>query len=45
MERFVELMVEPYREVWRDFHPVVGVQTTAGAAGGKVPPHPSLRSG
>ena len=26
MERFVELMVEPYREVWRDFHPVVGVQ-------------------
>jgi AraC-like DNA-binding protein len=27
MERFVELMVEPYREVWRDFHPVAGVQT------------------
>jgi AraC-like DNA-binding protein len=27
MERFVELMVEPYGEVWRGFHPVVGVQT------------------
>jgi AraC-like DNA-binding protein len=26
LERFVELMVEPYREVWRDFHPVAGVQ-------------------
>lgn len=21
-ERFVELMIEPYREVWRTFHPV-----------------------
>jgi AraC-like DNA-binding protein len=26
LERFVGLMVEPYREVWRDFHPVAGVQ-------------------
>jgi AraC-like DNA-binding protein len=26
LERFVELMVEPYREVWRSFHPVAGVQ-------------------
>ena len=28
LERFVELMMEPYREIWRDFHPVA-----AGAAG------------
>jgi AraC-like DNA-binding protein len=27
MERFVELMVEPYGEVWRGFQPVVGGQT------------------
>jgi AraC-like DNA-binding protein len=26
LERFVALMVEPYREAWRDFHPVAGVQ-------------------
>jgi len=26
LERFIELMVEPYRAVWRDFHPVAGVQ-------------------
>jgi hypothetical protein len=26
LERFVELMVVPYREIWRDFHPVAGVQ-------------------
>ena len=26
VERFVELMVEPYREVWREFHPLAGVQ-------------------
>src|SRR5215210_250448 len=26
LSRFLELMVEPYRMVWRDFHPVAGVQ-------------------
>jgi AraC-like DNA-binding protein len=26
LERFVELMVEPYREIWRNFHPMAGVQ-------------------
>jgi AraC-like DNA-binding protein len=26
LERFVELMIEPYREVWRRFHPVVVAQ-------------------
>ncbi|MDQ2673227.1 MAG: helix-turn-helix domain-containing protein [Chloroflexota bacterium] len=26
LERFIELMVEPYHDVWRDFHPVAGVQ-------------------
>jgi hypothetical protein len=26
LARFVVLMVEPYGEVWRDFHPVAGVQ-------------------
>ncbi len=26
LERFVELMIEPYREIWRDFHPMAGVQ-------------------
>jgi hypothetical protein len=24
--RFIAVMVEPYRAVWRDFHPVAGVQ-------------------
>lgn len=33
MERFVELMVEPYREVWRDFHPVAGVQAIGVGSG------------
>ena len=35
LERFVELMVEPYREVWREFHPVGGAagQRGGGAAG------------
>jgi AraC-like DNA-binding protein len=42
MERFVELMVEPYREVWRDFHPVAGVQTGGGA---KNVPHPERSEG
>jgi AraC-like DNA-binding protein len=32
LERFVELMVEPYRDEWRDFHPVAGVGPS-GAAG------------
>ena len=36
LERFVELMVEPYREVWRDFHPVAGVQIGSGAQHGSV---------
>jgi len=26
LERFVELMIEPYREVWREFHPMAGGQ-------------------
>ena len=26
LERFVELLIEPYREMWRRFHPVVVVQ-------------------
>jgi AraC-like DNA-binding protein len=26
LERFVELMIEPYRETWRRFHPVVAAQ-------------------
>jgi AraC-like DNA-binding protein len=26
LERFIAVMVEPYRAVWRDFHPVAGVQ-------------------
>lgn len=26
LARFVELMVEPYREVWREFHPMAGGQ-------------------
>jgi AraC-like DNA-binding protein len=26
LARFVELMVTPYREVWRGFHPIAGVQ-------------------
>lgn len=24
LERFVSLMIEPYRDVWREFHPMVG---------------------
>jgi AraC-like DNA-binding protein len=24
LERFVSLMIEPYRDVWREFHPIVG---------------------
>jgi AraC-like DNA-binding protein len=30
--RFVELMVDPYLEVWRGFHPVAGVQVGASSA-------------
>jgi AraC-like DNA-binding protein len=26
LERFVELMIAPYREVWREFHPMAGGQ-------------------
>ncbi|MEZ0335300.1 MAG: helix-turn-helix domain-containing protein [Gemmatimonadales bacterium] len=26
LERFVALMIEPYREVWREFHPMAGTQ-------------------
>jgi AraC-like DNA-binding protein len=26
LERFVDLMIEPYREVWREFHPMAGAQ-------------------
>lgn len=26
LERFVELMIEPYRDVWREFHPVAVAQ-------------------
>jgi AraC-like DNA-binding protein len=26
LERFVELMIEPYGEIWRSFHPMAGVQ-------------------
>jgi AraC-like DNA-binding protein len=26
LERFIAVMVEPYRAVWREFHPVAGVQ-------------------
>jgi AraC-like DNA-binding protein len=28
LERFIAVMVEPYHAVWRDFHPVAGVQLT-----------------
>ena len=36
LERFVELMIEPYREIWRGFHPVAGVQggRMGGGSGG-----------
>ncbi len=29
LQRFVELMVDPYLDVWRSFHPVAGVQVGA----------------
>jgi AraC-like DNA-binding protein len=32
LERFVELMIEPYRAIWRDFHPMAGTAVGVGGA-------------
>ena len=40
LQRFIALMIEPYREVWRDFHPVAGVPPRGGGAGRVAPVSP-----
>ncbi len=36
LQRFVELMVDPYLDLWRGFHPVAGVQVGAISAAGRT---------